>query len=574
MKKLLSKKAGTVNAKPAADERGKQKFNGTERARNGEVSRRLAGLISRRRFAAGAVALMMLLTTVLGIAACQRKPIEDAMILIPATTPEIVTEDPNETFPPIETTDPYIDVTTPVPVLTPAPLEKDTMIVANQHEHSDIIPGVQERLMILWYMDPDEPTDYFGSITQAALEAFQRRNDLPVTGELNKATYNALFSDDAKVYLSTVGDEGTDVKDIEDRLYELGYMDETDEVFDDETKQAVMDFQEANHLGVDGKVGRETKEALYNPDCIAKAFGLGDTGDRILEFQKRLEELGYLTTEPDGVFGNDTRMAVRRFQMQNELVEDGYLGPTTRAKLMSEDAVGNALSISMQGSDVLNVQKRLYRLNYLRASDVNSYFTSTTEAAVKLFQRNNHLNVDGKVGRNTMKVLMSDSAVRASAPVGGNNGGGSNGGGNNGGGNNGGGNNGGGNNGGSAEARINRFISIARSKLGCRYVRGGKGPNTFDCSGFVWWCLKQAGVNQGYLTSYYWRNNPRYQRNTNFNNVKKGDVIVYYGHVGICSGGGMMIDASSSKGKVVERLFYRQGSWFHRNFICSYRIFR
>ncbi|MBR0157329.1 MAG: peptidoglycan-binding protein [Clostridia bacterium] len=572
MNRLLSKR--TVHEETSAEcVRAAKREKGKHESRKGAGSRLIAVLL--------AAMMTMLLVPAAG---CGNKTEEASVAVIPTNEPVITevpeeTPDPGEdippeTFPPIETQEPYVDVATPLPEITPVPYASDKLIVANYHEHSDIIPGVQERLMLLWYMDPDEPTDYFGSITRGALEAFQRRNDLPVTGELNNATYNALFSNDAKVYLSTVGDEGTDVLDIEERLYELGYLDNADEVFDEVTEDAVKDFQSSNHLDADGKVGKNTKEALYNPDCIAKAFGLGDTGDKILEFQKRLQALGYLTTEPDGVFGNDTRMAVRRFQMQNELVEDGYLGPTTREKLMSSDAIGNALSISMQGSDVLNVQKRLYKLNYLRASDVNSYFTSTTEAAVKLFQKNNGLDIDGKVGRNTMNKLFSDSAVRAKAPVssGGNNGGGNNGGGNNGGGGNGGGGNNGG--GGSVEQRINRFISIARSRLGCKYVRGAKGPNKFDCSGLVYWCLNQAGVSQGYLTSYYWRNNPRYQRNTNFSNIKKGDVIVYYGHVGICSGNGMMIDASSSKGKVVERQYYRQGSWFQRNFICSYRIFR
>ena len=66
---------------------------------------------------------------------------------------------------------------------------------------------------------------------------------------------------------------------------------------------------------------------------------------------------------------------------------------------MSDDAVGNALSYSMHGADVKNVQQRLYELNYLRAKNINSYYTSLTEKAVKLFQKNNGLTVDGKVGR-------------------------------------------------------------------------------------------------------------------------------------------------------------------------------
>ncbi len=478
--------------------------------------------------------------------------------------------DPAETTTPQATHNIYI---TPVPIVSMRPVD-ETRDVAKAGEHNDVIPDVQERLMILWYMDQDEPTDYFGNITKNALRVFQRRNELEVTGRLDPATYELLMSNDAKAYLCMIGDSGQDVVAVKQRLYELGYVDTEDGGFDEAMEAGVKEFQAANDLSVDGKVGRNTKEALYNPECVPKAFNIGDSGDNILLYQNRLQKLGYLTTEPDGIYGTDTQMAVRRFQEQNSLIADGYLGPITRDTLMSDDAVGNALSYSMHGSDVKNVQQRLYELNYLRAKNINSYYTSLTEKAVKLFQKNNGLTVDGKVGRHTMNVLFSDDAVRASSPVtdGGTGGGGGGG--------------GGGSNptpkpsdpdpdpdpGEGASERIDRFIRIARSKLGSRYVRGGKGPNVFDCSGFVYWCINKAGISQGYMTSYMWRSCTRYQRNNNINNVKRGDVIVYYGHVAICSGNWTMIDASQSNGRVVERSF--NSNYWHRNFICSFRIFR
>lgn len=486
---------------------------------------------------------------------------------------EIGDTDPAETTTPQTTHNIYI---TPVPIVSMRPVD-ETKDVAKAGEHNDVIPDVQERLMILWYMDQDEPTDYFGNITKNALRTFQRRNELEVTGRLDPATYELLMSNDAKAYLCMIGDSGQDVVAVKQRLYELGYIDTKKGGFDEAMEVGVKEFQAANNLSVDGKVGRNTKEALYNPECVPKAFNIGDSGDNILLYQNRLQKLGYLTTEPDGIYGTDTQMAVRRFQEQNSLIADGYLGPITRDTLMSDDAVGNALSYSMHGSDVKNVQQRLYELNYLRAKNINSYYTSLTEKAVKLFQKNNGLTVDGKVGRHTMNVLFSDDAVRASSPVtdGGTGGGGTGGGGG-----------GGGSNptpkpsdpdpdpdpGEGASERIDRFIRIARSKLGSRYVRGGKGPNVFDCSGFVYWCINKAGISQGYMTSYMWRSCTRYQRNNNINNVKRGDVIVYYGHVAICSGNWTMIDASQSNGRVVERSF--NSNYWHRNFICSFRIFR
>ncbi|HDN2413039.1 TPA: C40 family peptidase, partial [Clostridioides difficile] len=44
-------------------------------------------------------------------------------------------------------------------------------------------------------------------------------------------------------------------------------------------------------------------------------------------------------------------------------------------------------------------------------------------------------------------------------------------------------------------SKADKLISVAKSKLGCNYVYGAEGPNTFDCSGFTQWCYKQIGIS-------------------------------------------------------------------------------
>ena len=118
---------------------------------------------------------------------------------------------------------------------------------------------------------------------------------------------------------------------------------------------------------------------------------------------------------------------------------------------------------------------------------------------------------------------------------------------------------------------VDRFISAAQSKIGCRYSKGGKGPDKFDCSGFVYWCLRQAGMNQKYLTSSGWRSVSGYTKVTSLSSLQRGDIIVFRGHVGIAMGDGTMIDASSGNSRVIHRSC--MGDWSRRNFICAWRIF-
>lgn len=88
---------------------------------------------------------------------------------------------------------------------------------------------------------------------------------------------------------------------------------------------------------------------------------------------------------------------------------------------------------------------------------------------------------------------------------------------------------------------MDKLISVAKSKLGCTYVFGAKGPSTFDCSGFVYYCLNQAGISQGYMTSSAWQSCTKYPKVSSMSDLKRGDIISFEGHVGIYLGGGEMI---------------------------------
>ncbi len=106
---------------------------------------------------------------------------------------------------------------------------------------------------------------------------------------------------------------------------------------------------------------------------------------------------------------------------------------------------------------------------------------------------------------------------------------------------------------------------FALKYVGCRYVYGAKGPNKFDCSGFVYYVYKQFG----------YRLNPgaRNQWKTLDERVKKSDLlpgdIVFFSrggsasrifHVGIYIGDGKFVHAANSrKGVIVSSL---NESWY------------
>jgi general secretion pathway protein A len=59
----------------------------------------------------------------------------------------------------------------------------------------------------------------------------------------------------------------------------------------------------------------------------------GNQGEEVAWLQSALKELGYLSGEPTGTFGQNTGLAVRDFQKASGLEEDGILGPQTKIVL-------------------------------------------------------------------------------------------------------------------------------------------------------------------------------------------------------------------------------------------------
>lgn len=66
---------------------------------------------------------------------------------------------------------------------------------------------------------------------------------------------------------------------------------------------------------------------------------------------------------------------------------------------------------NMHGDDVLKLQNRLLELGYTEVGFPDGIFGPMTDNAVRLFQTQNNLSVDGVVGQKTWRKLFSDSAV-------------------------------------------------------------------------------------------------------------------------------------------------------------------
>lgn len=98
-------------------------------------------------------------------------------------------------------------------------------------------------------------------------------------------------------------------------------------------------------------------------------------------------------------------------------------------------------------------------------------------------------------------------------------------------------------------------VSRAYSALGKPYVWGAAGPNSFDCSGLVSFCLT-GRYSHTYSSSDF-------VGMTKVSNPQPGDICVRVGHVGIYIGGGQMIHAPHT-GDVVKISAVPSNMWYVR----------
>ncbi len=128
----------------------------------------------------------------------------------------------------------------------------------------------------------------------------------------------------------------------------------------------------------------------------------GDTGFhvKILQHLLRARALG---VEADGDFGPVTEAAVRQFQGSQGIAADGVVGPITWSRLFITVRLGST------GEAVKGVQVRM-KERQLGPIAVDGDFGPITEAAVREFQQDKDIAVDGVVGAMTWQQCVSEPA--------------------------------------------------------------------------------------------------------------------------------------------------------------------
>ncbi len=112
-----------------------------------------------------------------------------------------------------------------------------------------------------------------------------------------------------------------------------------------------------------------------------------------------------------------------------------------------------------------------------------------------------------------------------------------------------------------------RAVALARRELGVPYVWGGDGPSGFDCSGLVFYVYGRLGVHLPRVAADQYRAG----RHVSRSDLRPGDLVFFHGlgHVGIYIGGGSFIHAPHT-GDVV-RISSLSG-WYDETYVGASRV--
>ena len=348
--------------------------------------------------------------------------------------------------------------------------------------------ALQQRLKNLGYPLTDL-TGVFDEETGQCVRLFYAAYGLASSDVANVAMQRELYADTAKAYDSSIqilstlspdeaaqqasivmpdgteaddetaialGSSGTRISQIQQRLIALGYMEggEDTGVFDQATQEGVNRFLSAIGRQPNGMLTTDMQQFLLSES--APAFGgeaaiseyqnlnIGDSGEAVMNLQRRLVELGYANGTPNGEYGQATISAVAFYQQCNGMDPDGLASVWLQTVLFSDDALtydqtqmaaqdaegvveptptpdpaaaadADALYFNLvvgsTGSAVTALQSRLVELGYLQSA--SGVYDEATRDAVIRFQGVLGVEPNGEASASMQRYVYSKAAPGA-----------------------------------------------------------------------------------------------------------------------------------------------------------------
>ena len=235
----------------------------------------------------------------------------------------------------------------------------------NPGDTGDAVLELNTRLRQLNYTTV-RATDQYADATKAAVSAVQEAYGLEVTGVADEKTLEIIYGECYRPL--SYGATGEDVKQLQEKLVELGYY--TGNItgsYLEGTTAAVQIFQGENSMEITGTADVKTQEKLFS-------------------------------------------LAIRPTPTPTP-VPTATPVPTPSPTPGPYEAFKRNLSYGSTGADVQKVQQRLMDLGFFTYYKTTTGYYKNTQAAVEAFQAHNGLEITGVVNEDTWNALFNDTST-------------------------------------------------------------------------------------------------------------------------------------------------------------------
>ena len=202
--------------------------------------------------------------------------------------------------------------------------------------YGEDIRAVQNKLNSLGYV-AGTADDYYGNMTRNAVINFQSKKGLAADGDVGPTTWSALFNTSTSggsgysriLKLTSPLMYGEDIRAVQNKLNSLGYNAGTaDGYYGNDTRTAVISFQTARGIDIDGEVGPTTWKTLFN---TSTSGGNGSTSN----IRKVFIDPGHGGTDPgasgNGLYEKEVVLSISK-KVRNILISKGFEVELSRSK--------------------------------------------------------------------------------------------------------------------------------------------------------------------------------------------------------------------------------------------------
>lgn len=246
----------------------------------------------------------------------------------------------------------------------------------------------------------------------------------------------------------------------------------------------------------------------------------GSTGAQAKAMECLLHKAGFATTVNSRFSASDAQQ-LARFRKSIGLSPLLVGGRRAWSALLSSGPTPH-LKAGDKGESVVRLQRALQSAGFAKIPTTGRYGAGTV-TVIKIIQKSHRLKRSGEVNAEFWKALQAGkitaTTVVAQKPVG------------------------------KPTSKApkrstkgEKALAFAMKQLGDRYVRGGTGPNGWDCSGLTMKAWKTAGVKLPHSAGHQYKIGKKVSKSQ----LRNGDLVFFYrgiGHVALYAGNGKVIHA-------------------------------